>query len=182
MKVANRATRENHVHVSVDATQSVEFRQYLALSRDSYPMGLGRIVAVCLHVLAVGRRQFSSYELDRIVQWPADRPLGFAATLETIGWARALSRTVYLLELPPTFIPRVPYRDRTREVGIRDTDGRMISHEQHEKILLTQSGIQVLTVDMDGVARVELDSIKVEPKQAKARRRHKHGKSQPIGD
>lgn len=184
MKTANRATREAHVMITPDVAQSAEFKNYLAVSRDSYPMGLGRLVAIAMHELVIGRRQFSRYEMDRIVQWPADRKLDFAQTLEVVGWARAVTNTLYVLELPPAIRPRKPYRDKPqyREIGIRNEKGQVVSKEEHEKILMSRSGVKVLTVDMDGVARTELDSVKLDPdnQHPKARRRHKHGPLNPA--
>ena len=163
------------VQISASIVDSHDFRNYLAVSRDSFPMGLGRIVALCLHALAVGRTHLTSFEIDRAGQWPADRKLTFAETLKTVGWAkdRANSRTLVELTLPQEILPRRPFKERAslRRERFRDTDGKFASREVIEAEIFRWKNLNVILIDMDGLPRHELQSIEGPIKPSNVRRR-----------
>lgn len=163
MKVAKASANEKHVRVSVTISQSVDFRNYLATSRDSYPMGLGRLVALGLHCLAADRHHFSRFELDRIVQWPADRKLSFYEVLEMIGWARprANSRTLVELALPEEFVPRKPLKEKAvfRRLRLRNEDGQFASREEVREEILMYKNRRIILIDMDGREHDALESV-----------------------
>lgn len=175
MKIANASSLENHVRISVNIGESSEFRNFLALSRDSYPMGLGRLVALSLHVLISNRRHFSRFELDRAVQWPADRKLTFAEVLESVGWAkpRANSNSLVELTLPADLLPRKPLKERAkfRAVRIRNEDGQFASREEVTEEVLMWKNQEVILIDVDGYVQLDLDSVSQPMKKSTIRRK-----------
>lgn len=166
---------ENHVRISVNIGESQEFRNFLAVSRDSYPMGLGRLVALCLSVLTSNRRHFSRFELDRAVQWPADRKLAFAEVLEAVGWAkpRANSATLVELTLPSEMVPRKPFKERAkfRAVRLRNEDGQFASRSEVEQQVLMWKNREIILIDMDGYRQLDLDSVSQPMKKSTIRKK-----------
>lgn len=175
MKIADVSSLNNHVRISVTIGESSEFRNYLAVSRDSYPMGLGRLVAVALHILVSNRRYFSRFELDRVVQWPADRKLTFGEVLESVGWARQRpnSNTLLELTLPTDLVPRKPLKERAkfRAVRIRNDDGQFASREQVAEEVLMWKNREVILIDVDGYVQLDLDSVSQPQKKSTIRRK-----------
>lgn len=175
MKIANVGSLENHVRISVTIGESEEFRNFLAIARDSYPMGLGRLVAVALHVLVANRRHFSRFELDRVVQWPADRKLKFSEVLEAVGWAksRVNSNSLVELTLPQELVPRKPLKERAkfRAVRIRNEDGQFASREQVSEQVLMWKNREVILIDVDGYVQFDLDSVSQPMKKSTIRRK-----------
>jgi len=175
LKIASASAKDHHVKISVTISESVDFRNFLALSRDSYPMGLGRLTAICLHVLVADRRHFSRFELDRAVQWPADRKLTFSEVLEAVGWAKARpnSRTLIELTLPQELIPRKPLKERARfrAVRMRTDEGKFASREQIEREVLMWKNREVVLIDMDGYAHFDLNSVSTPAKKSTIRKR-----------
>lgn len=175
MKIADANAKIDHVRVSRTIGESQDFRNYLALSRDSYPMGLGRLVALGLQVLILGRHHFSRFELDRIVQWPADRKLLFADVLESVGWARPRTNSGTLVELtlPSDLVPRKPHKERAkfRAVRLRNDDGQFASREEVEAEILMWKNREVVLIDMDGNRRTEIDSVSQPKKKSTMRRK-----------
>lgn len=162
MKIAGRSTRDEHVRISRDIAEDEAFRRYLAMSRDSYPMGIGRIVAICVHVLQYERRIYSRFELDRAVQWPADRSLSFGAVLEAVGWAKSRSATMWELDLPPLISPRKPYQEQATfrsSIHGRDSDGTFMAKAEVESRLMTKQGRPVVLITMDGMPRDGIESL-----------------------
>lgn len=175
MKIANANAKDVHVKISVTIGESADFRNFLALSRDSYPMGLGRLTAICLHVLLTGRREFSRFELDRTVQWPADRKLTFSEVLESVGWARPRpgSRTLIELTLPQELVPRKPLKERAkfRAVRIRTDEGKFASREQIEREVLMWKNREIVLIDVDGYAHFDLNSVSNPAKKSTIKKR-----------
>jgi hypothetical protein len=176
LKVSNNNVKSDHVKVSLTIIESDAFKKYLALSRDSYPMGLGRLVALCLQVLHLDRYYFSRFEMDRLVQWPADRNLGFGEVLEAIGWAeqRPNSRTLLELTLPGDILPRRPLKRRAafRAVRLRGDDGQFVSRSEVENLVYRDR--PVILLDVDGRRAVDLNSFSTPEKKSNYKRRKKN--------
>jgi len=161
MKTADRRVKHDHVRISFEITQAEDFRQYLGVSRDSFVLGVGRIAVLCLDVLRCKKTYYSTFELDRVVQWPADRRLTFAQVLVQVGWAVPETNSIVRLELPDHFIPRRPYRERAAlvEASPKGDDGKFISKADVERKIQTRTGSPVVLVDMDGYSVENLDGF-----------------------
>lgn len=182
MLLSKANAKENYVKITSDFGESEAFKRYLAISKDAFVLGVGRLVAVSLQVLAVSRTHFTRFELDRATQWPADRKYGFGETLEMVGWARPYNggKTYLELLLPEGLAPRRPHREKGgfQSMKPRDAQNRFVSAASLASEILTYKKKKVLLIDIDGELVYDLDSVTKPQKPSNLVRRRKKADSE----